>query len=555
MKTIDRYIIVYCFINFIQALITPIIQDEAYYWMFSKHLDLGYFDHPPLVAYMIKMGTMIMPSPVLGIRFLTVVMMGFTLKTVWNLIPTIKRQIPKAELIFFGIAMSLPLFHVYSFLTTPDVPLLFFTALFLLALKRITEKESIANMLLFGAAAALLVYSKYHGGIVILLAVLFRLDLLKRWSTYASGLIALILVIPHLYWQIQNDFITFDFHLFQRASGKYSLKYVDDYLLGTLAILNPAFLFLIFKNTKLLLSLNNHSKFLLRMLVGIIGVFLFMSLRSRIEAHWVAVGIIPITVLMFELIVEKTSLLKPLKIIAIIFVSLIILARVVILFELPVKTEFYKDKKEFFQSVSELANGKPVVYINSYQKASKHYYYTGFEAISDNNAFYRKSQYDLFEVEKEFNNRPVLVISDLPAAHLDSIEFDSGRMVHYKFLDNYVVCAKLKAQVLDDQLDKLDRKGTAKVAIYNPYNYPIHLNAVDDRFDFGLMLLDGYNKTHIPVSYSGTKVLPPNTTSTIDIEWSIKDSLKTGDYGMLITVRHGIIAPKAISKKYKIHLN
>ena len=39
------------------AAVLPLIPDEAYYWIWSRHLQTGYFDHPPMVAVWIRAGT------------------------------------------------------------------------------------------------------------------------------------------------------------------------------------------------------------------------------------------------------------------------------------------------------------------------------------------------------------------------------------------------------------------------------------------------------------------------------------------------------------------
>src|SRR3954469_25281330 len=46
-------------LNFLQAKFTGLDGDEAYYWMFSRHLQWGYFDHPPMVALSIRIGELI----------------------------------------------------------------------------------------------------------------------------------------------------------------------------------------------------------------------------------------------------------------------------------------------------------------------------------------------------------------------------------------------------------------------------------------------------------------------------------------------------------------
>ena len=54
----------------IQAWGTELFDDEAYYWVYSKFLDWGYFDHPPMIAVLIKIGYFIFPSE-LGVRYLS----------------------------------------------------------------------------------------------------------------------------------------------------------------------------------------------------------------------------------------------------------------------------------------------------------------------------------------------------------------------------------------------------------------------------------------------------------------------------------------------------
>ena len=44
-------------INLLQAFSTELIFDEAYYWYYAQNPSWGYFDHPPMVAWMIALGT------------------------------------------------------------------------------------------------------------------------------------------------------------------------------------------------------------------------------------------------------------------------------------------------------------------------------------------------------------------------------------------------------------------------------------------------------------------------------------------------------------------
>src|SRR3977135_3430738 len=61
-------------LRLVAAAYTPLSFDEAYYWMWSKHLAGGYYDHPPLVALVIRLGTMIAGDTELGVRLVAVLL-------------------------------------------------------------------------------------------------------------------------------------------------------------------------------------------------------------------------------------------------------------------------------------------------------------------------------------------------------------------------------------------------------------------------------------------------------------------------------------------------
>src|SRR5579871_2838273 len=61
-------------LRLVAAAFTPITFDEAYYWMWSKNLAGGYYDHPPMVAYVIRAGTMIAGDTELGVRLVSILL-------------------------------------------------------------------------------------------------------------------------------------------------------------------------------------------------------------------------------------------------------------------------------------------------------------------------------------------------------------------------------------------------------------------------------------------------------------------------------------------------
>src|SRR5437762_6193721 len=61
-------------LRLVAAAWTPLTFDEAYYWMWSKHLAGGYYDHPPMVALVIRLGTMISGDSEFGVRLVSVLL-------------------------------------------------------------------------------------------------------------------------------------------------------------------------------------------------------------------------------------------------------------------------------------------------------------------------------------------------------------------------------------------------------------------------------------------------------------------------------------------------
>src|SRR6201991_1048840 len=61
-------------LRLVVAAFTPVTFDEAYYWMWSKHLAGGYYDHPPMVALVIRLGTMIAGDTEFGVRLVSILL-------------------------------------------------------------------------------------------------------------------------------------------------------------------------------------------------------------------------------------------------------------------------------------------------------------------------------------------------------------------------------------------------------------------------------------------------------------------------------------------------
>ena len=139
---------------------------------------------------------------------------------------------------FFIVSGSIFMFSGYGVITAPDAPLLFFTALFLFSYKRFLVSQQWSVTLLLAVSMAALVYSKYHAVLVIAFAVMSNLILLKRRRFWIAGILALIVTLPHFYWQFSHEFPSLQYHLAYRLEN-FKVKHVLEYLPNQMALMNP----------------------------------------------------------------------------------------------------------------------------------------------------------------------------------------------------------------------------------------------------------------------------------------------------------------------------
>lgn len=554
-KKFNFYLIGIVIINLIQSFLTPVLKDEAYYWRWAQDLDWGYFDHPPMVAFIIKLSAVFF-SGALGIRLVTVLLNALMMIVIWKLIPNEKKAHKNAELLFFIILLSMPFINLYGFVTTPDAPLLFFSAIYLLALKQIEEKDDFKHILFFSIAAALLIYTKYFGGIVILISILLKPKLLLKRSTYIAGIIAFILMIPYLYWLYQNDFITLNYHLFQRKSiGYFQPKFVYGYLLGTLGVLNPAFvILLLIQIFKKKIAVNHQNKFMIKMFVGYLLFFFLYSFRSWIEAHWVAFAVIPMTLLLYDLGIENQKMLTKVKYIGIVSIVLIFTIRILILLNIPLKTEFHIQKKDYFTSIAKFADDRVVIFINSYQNASKYSFYTGRKSFSVNDIYYRPNQYNLWNFEDQINNKKVLFIGAGSSSFADSTKLETGDYIKYKKVDDFKLLEQLKATINPplkilyiNQVEKLN------LIIENPYHYDLELSKENRSYQMAFLLENTDKQIIIPFNIENSQLIKANHKNMIVVNYQL-NSIKPGKYKLSIVINDNYLYYRQISLKFNVEV-
>ncbi len=184
-------------LRLVLAASLPLVDDEAYYWTWSRQLDLGYFDHPPAIAWLIRAGTIFLGDTELGVR----------------LVPVLAGVVSAALLLPFArdplrfalLVAGIPLYALGGVVATPDVPLLLGWAL---ALRGALSRQWLVLGLGIGVAGL----GKYTGyGLWPLVAawVLYA----RAWTLLPGLLLGPLFWTPNLYWNATHDWASLAFQL------------------------------------------------------------------------------------------------------------------------------------------------------------------------------------------------------------------------------------------------------------------------------------------------------------------------------------------------------
>jgi len=421
-KRILLFVIFWFVINLIQSFFTEIIDDEAYHWIYSKFLDWGYFDHPPMIAILIRLGSVLLPGAI-GVRLITSLMGAGSIFLVFLMLKDEVRDLRILMLVCFSIPLLH--FHVAGFIATPDLPLVFTSTLFFFFYRRYLEKETPLIILLLSLSIALMLYSKYHAFLIILFTILSNLRILYHRSFWLIVISSTILYLPHIFWQFNHDFVSFSYHLIDR-NNPFQVKYLLEYLVNQFLLLGP-FCGVVLFYLGVTRKTSDHFNRALRFnVIGFLLFFLVSSLRGHVEPHWTAAAFIPLILLTVPLIEKNLILKKWIYILGFISIPIVIFARISLMVELepfPEKlSQRFHHKEEFYQQIHKEAKGRPVVFSNSYQKASLYWFFTGEQAFSQNNKHYRKNQFDLLHLESDLQGEEVLYFPAVAFPGCDTLE-------------------------------------------------------------------------------------------------------------------------------------
>lgn len=190
--------------------------DTFYYWDWSRHLALSYYDGPPLIAYFIKISTIVFGDTLFALNFLGILISAITCGVIYRTARFFLNENARYVVVFLWLFSPENTMDLLK-QTTYDTPLMFFWALTIYLVVKYIQTKKDRTLYAIGGSIGFLLLSKYSGVVLVLGLIIFVLiyyrELLKNKHFYFSVILACAIFSPVLYWNYQHGWLSFVYQL------------------------------------------------------------------------------------------------------------------------------------------------------------------------------------------------------------------------------------------------------------------------------------------------------------------------------------------------------
>ena len=283
----------FCLMRLLYMGQTDLLPEEAYYWSYSRNLDNGYLDHPPMISWLIHAGTTLFGHNAFGVRipifFCWIAAAVFMFKLAQSLYDksTAFRTLLLMQL--------LPIFFMVGLVATPDAPLVACWSGMLYFLHRALLHQKASAWLAVGLMFGLGLLSKYTIGLLGIAGLVFILLDRPSWrwlwhpAPYLAGAFSLLVASPVIVWNAQHNWMSFNFQSTRRlkADPKFSTHILFGSILG---LLTPTGFLAAIRSlicgAETQVSPKRKALFMRVFTLVPLAVFLLFSFRNRPQFNW-----------------------------------------------------------------------------------------------------------------------------------------------------------------------------------------------------------------------------------------------------------------------------
>ena len=348
----------------------PFTADEAYYWVWTQTPQWSYFDHPPFIAWLLGISKFF-NLDLHGVRIPAVIFSHLALIP-WILI-LIKLRAEKSIKTFLWFALLSPMIGFGSIIVTPDLPLVFFWSWGVWFGLKYLDRPNNMNALFLGIISGLGFTSKYNMILLVAATLIFLLlekginkPLFKHLFVALLGFLAAC--FPVIYWNLDNNFLSFRFQLRHGFAGSFlDFESVGKYILGQAVILTPIIAWFALPRPK-----QFGAKYIHFISWFVMAFFLLSSFKNNVEMNWTITALPGLMLL----VAIQPKAHRWVKIYSALWTGLflILLINVATPFDRTAKTKY--NEVFYYQPLLELRDKYDHLYGGSYQIASYLWFYS-----------------------------------------------------------------------------------------------------------------------------------------------------------------------------------
>lgn len=388
------------------AALLPLTNDEAYYWVWSQHLQLSYFDHPPMVAWLYWLGDWLnfYRGTYGGMVRWPGVLLGHATLALWLMI--LKPYLDDRQRFYWLLlALLSPLVGGTNLLVTPDLPLLFFNALSLWIFYQWRKQAHWWLALLFGLSMGLGFSSKYVMVLfplslfpLVLLSKEVRIPFLKQLGWIVLG--GILGTLPVWLWNLLNDFASIKFQMDHGLGRAWKPSWTLEYIGVQIGLIFPVVLYWALRARRRL-------PVIFHLLAWVPLLFFFTTTaRGYVEANWPIVAYPAVFALA---VVSLPRNIRGIQATLAIWATLLTgLAMVIILQPAWSMTTKFREFHQFDSAIVAVKDLTPV-YARSYQMAAKMHFALG-RPINKLKGMNRRDFYDFLDASDPLEHQYYVVV-------------------------------------------------------------------------------------------------------------------------------------------------
>jgi 4-amino-4-deoxy-L-arabinose transferase-like glycosyltransferase len=272
----------------------PLTGDEAYFLYWGLYPDFGYYDHPPMIGWLLYLMHGISNAP--WLLRLPVTLLPFALAAG---VYFVLRGADEIKATLAALAFMLLPANVWAVLITTDTPLIFFSFASVLAFWQGLVRRAPAWQALAGAFLGLAFLSKYFAVLLGLAYVVYTVCspcAQRDWRALALVVLcSLPFAAVNLWWNYEHCWANLMFNAYNRNEGAgWSWKTPLLYAASVLYLLSPVALWQLAKGRRSVLAAlgDPATRFFAFMFAFPFGFFAVLSLVKQIGLHWM-LGFVP----------------------------------------------------------------------------------------------------------------------------------------------------------------------------------------------------------------------------------------------------------------------